>query len=92
MSALSSGSGGPYRKPRLDIYTVMLAIALVAIIIACVVLYLEVADYGKPPYQLGLAAPVQADPAPASTVAACCGPETPSVPCFPIGWKTPIHG
>jgi hypothetical protein len=92
VSALSSGSGGPYRKPRLDIYTVILALALVAIIIACIVLYLEVADYGKPPYQLGLAAPVHADLAPGSTLALCCGPETPSVPRFPSCSNTPIHG
>ncbi len=34
------------RKPRADIYTALLAIALVAIIIATVLLYLEAADYG----------------------------------------------
>jgi hypothetical protein len=92
LSAQSSSSGGPYRKPRLDVYTVMLALALVAIIIACIVLYREVADYGKPPYELGLAAPVHADSAPASTVAACCGPERPCIPFFPSCWETPIHG
>ena len=50
---------GPYRKPRVDIYTVLLALALVAIIIGCVVLYLDVAEYGEQPYQLGLSAPVE---------------------------------
>ncbi len=40
----------------------MLAIALVALIIGCVCLYLEVADYGEAPYQLGSAAPLEADP------------------------------
>ena len=50
---------GPYRKPKVDIYTVLLAIALAAIIIGCVVLFLEVAEYGEQPYQLGLSAPVQ---------------------------------
>ena len=34
------------RKPRADIYTVLLAIALVAILVTTVVLYLESADYG----------------------------------------------
>ena len=48
----SSGSKGPYRKPRLDIYTWMLALSLVAIIIASICLYYEVADYGDQPYQL----------------------------------------
>jgi hypothetical protein len=32
---------------------VLLAIALVAVIIGCVFLYLEVADYGSPPYPEG---------------------------------------
>ena len=92
MSALSSRSGGPYRKPRVDLYTVMLALALVAIIIACIVLYAEVADYGKPPYPAGLEAPVQTDVPAASTVAACCGPETPWVPLLACRGETVIHG
>jgi hypothetical protein len=36
----------------------MLALALVAIIIGCICLYFEVADYGSPPFQLGLSAPL----------------------------------
>ena len=45
---------GPYRKPRPDIYTVLLAIAVVALLIACVLLYLETADYpDKPPWSGG---------------------------------------
>ncbi len=51
-------SGGPYRKPRADIYTLMLALALVAIVIGCICLYLEVADYGAAPYQLGFSVPL----------------------------------
>jgi hypothetical protein len=39
----------------------MLALALVAIVIGCICLYLEVADYGSPPYQLGLAVPMTLD-------------------------------
>ena len=92
MSALSSRSGGPYRKPRVDLYTVMLALALVAIIIACIVLYAEVADYGTPPYPAGLEAPVEIDLPAASTVAACCGPETPRVPLLAHRGETVIHG
>ena len=91
MSAQSSSSGGPYRKPRLDIYTVMLTLALVAIIIACIVLYAEVADYGKPPYQVGLAAPRHADPA-AATVVPRRGPEAPWSPCLAICCSTLVHG
>ena len=39
----------------------MLVIALVAIVIGCVLFYLEVADYGPQPYQLGLSMPVEVD-------------------------------
>lgn len=42
-----------YRPPRADIYTVLLAIALVAVIVGCVFLFLEVSDYGSPPYPQG---------------------------------------
>ena len=38
-------TGGPYRKPRADIYTVLLAIALVALLLAIVCLYLEMDTY-----------------------------------------------
>lgn len=48
-----SGSPTPYRPPRVDIYTVLLAIALVAVVIGCVFLFLEVQDYGSPPYPEG---------------------------------------
>ena len=34
------------RKPRADIYTVLLAIALVAIVVTTIFLYLETSDYG----------------------------------------------
>jgi hypothetical protein len=34
-----------YRKPKADVYTLLLGIALVALIIACIFAYLEVADY-----------------------------------------------
>lgn len=59
-------SGGPYRKPRADIYTLMLALALVAIVIGCICLYLEVADYGPSPYQLTLSVPLTLDRSPAT--------------------------
>jgi hypothetical protein len=70
----------------------MLALALVAIIIACIVLYYEVADYGQPPYPSRLEAPIGVDlPAP-WTVAACCGSEIPSGPLLAGFWKTPVDG
>lgn len=53
-SGLSSTGRGPYRKPRADIYTVLLAIAAIALLVACVLLYLETADYpDKPPWSGG---------------------------------------
>ncbi|HID75196.1 MAG TPA: hypothetical protein EYP56_04275 [Planctomycetaceae bacterium] len=42
---------GPYRKPAADVYTALLAMALLAIIVACVCLFLETSDYGSPPYE-----------------------------------------
>jgi len=41
----SSKSPGPYRKPKADIYTVMLVIALVALVIGIVFLSLEMDFY-----------------------------------------------
>lgn len=46
-------STGPTRKPQPDVYTLMLLLALLAIIAATVFLYLETKDYGSPPYQGG---------------------------------------
>lgn len=54
MSLPSSTNDRPlFRKPRADLYTALLFIALVAMILACVVAYLEVKDYGDSPYQGG---------------------------------------
>ena len=61
MSSRSSSRGGPYRKPRFDLYSWMLLLSLVAIVIACVCLFYEVKDYGDKPYELSLAAPVALD-------------------------------
>jgi len=46
-----AAKGGPYRKPRADLYTMLLLISLAAIIIAIVCLYLETAEYGSPPWK-----------------------------------------
>jgi hypothetical protein len=85
---------GPYRKPRADIYTWMLALALVAILIACLCLYLEVADYGPQPYKLSMAAPAALDvaSAPLVTPAGSFRLEGPCVPDSPFYVKTLIHG
>ena len=45
----SNTPGGPYRKPRADIYTMLLLFTLIAIIVGCLVLWFEVADYGENP-------------------------------------------
>lgn len=54
MSLPSSGNQGPlFRKPRADIYTALLFIALVALILGSVAAYLEIKDYGEAPFQGG---------------------------------------
>ena len=45
MSLPSSSDAGPGRKPQPDIYTILLAVALVALLVACILLYLEQGDY-----------------------------------------------
>jgi len=47
----SSPAGGPHRKPRTDLYTVLLVVALLALIAGTVFLFMEVKEYGSPPYQ-----------------------------------------
>ncbi|MBN1590468.1 MAG: hypothetical protein JW888_13215 [Pirellulales bacterium] len=42
---------GPYRKPQADIYTVLLALALAAVIVATIFAYLETADYKDNKYR-----------------------------------------
>ncbi|MGA2031689.1 MAG: hypothetical protein ABSG68_05495 [Thermoguttaceae bacterium] len=41
----SESRGGPYRKPRPDVFTLMLVISLLAIILGIVFLYFEMKDY-----------------------------------------------
>lgn len=38
--------GGPARKPKTSIYTLLLVIALVALLIGCLFLYLEIRRFG----------------------------------------------
>jgi hypothetical protein len=44
------GLMGPVKKPPTDIYTVMLMIALAAVLIACVLLVLELNRFGSYPW------------------------------------------
>ena len=41
----SSRPGGPYRKPRADLYTVLLVLALIAIMLCVLCLYFEMQMY-----------------------------------------------
>lgn len=52
MSVQDSNLSKPvrYRKPKADIYTLLLGIALVALIIACIFAYMEIKDYGASPF------------------------------------------
>jgi len=52
--AAAPAPAGPYRKPRPDLYTVLLALSLIAILIGILFLYLEQETYefkfkGAPP-------------------------------------------
>ena len=51
---------GPYRKPQADIYTVLLAVALAAVLLATIFAYLETSDYGDQKYRGAPPAPVAA--------------------------------
>lgn len=52
MSAQDSNLSKPvrYRKPKADVYTLLLGIALAALIIACIFAYMEIKDYGAQPF------------------------------------------
>ncbi len=56
-----------FRKPRADLYTVLLILSLLALIVGCVFMYLEVQDYGEEPYKgapsVALPLDQQAEPA-----------------------------
>jgi hypothetical protein len=70
----------------------MLALALAAVILGCICLYLEVADYGDQPFKLGLSAPGGPDRPAATAVARCPGPRAPCDLYWADCWKTPVHG
>lgn len=52
MSAQDSNLSKPvrYRKPKADVFTLLLGIALIALIVACVFAYLEIKEYGASPF------------------------------------------
>lgn len=77
-------------KPPSDAYTGLLALSLIAMLVSCVVLYLDYAQYGDkkapapnvPPVTKPAAAPTSALPAP-NTLAAIAAEPLP-VPAFPV--------
>lgn len=76
----SSSRQGPVRKPKADIFTVLLALALVALIAACAFLYIDIARYEASLSPLG---PV---PSVTKTVVAAATPINPSE----TGFQAPI--
>jgi hypothetical protein len=64
----SENAATAYRKPRIDIYTVLLAVALVAILLAIYGLYLEMDDFK---FELKGGPPVSWVSTPAPAIAAC---------------------
>jgi hypothetical protein len=66
LTSATSKGGGPYRKPRADIYTFLLIVSLVALILAILCLYFEMKSYNfefkdkdvpRPPAAAALAPP-----------------------------------
>jgi len=80
--------GGPYRKPRADVFTMMLLIALMAIVGGIVCLYLEMQDYGSPPFKGGPSVSLSMD-RPAFLAAA---PRPVSSPTLAEVCQPPVHG
>ena len=71
----NSDSDGPYRKPQADIYTVLLVIALLAVLIGIGCLYFELDAYEFDDGQARLAA----DPPSALAVASVSWPLNPTL-------------
>lgn len=82
MSAPDSNLSRPirYRKPKADIYTLLLAIALVALILACVFVFLEIKDYGDQPFSGAPSAALPIDRP--TTLAAVELPQTGTAPAW----------
>jgi hypothetical protein len=73
----SNITGGPYRKPRADVYTFLLVVSLLAIILGCVCLYFEMQRFEfKFKEQDVPRPPVAAAPAAPGAMFACLPPQT----------------
>jgi len=70
-AASSDKPTGPFRKPRADVYTVLLTIALIALILGIVCLYFEMDMYN---WKFKAGPSVSADPPTAIAMAEPCGP------------------
>ena len=86
MSPRSSSSQGPYRKPRADIYTVLLIISLLAILLSIIFLHLEAKDM---PPEGGPSASLE--PAPQATAAAFSLLPVPHGRSSAERFTTPVH-
>ena len=80
--------GGPYRKPRADVFTVMLLIALLAIVGGIVCLYLEMKEYGSPPFKGGPSVSLPMDRA----VFVATAPPVVSCQAVADVFQPPVHG
>lgn len=88
MSPRSSSNQGPYRKPRADVYTVLLIIALVAILLSVLFLHLEVKDM---PHEGGSSASLVPDLPPQATAVACSLSPVPHGRSSAERFTTPVH-
>ena len=80
--------GGPFRKPRADVFTVMLLIALLAIVGGIVCLYLEMKEYGSPPFKGGPSVSLPMDRA----VFVATAPPVVSCQAVVDVFQPPVHG
>jgi hypothetical protein len=78
----SNQPGGPYRKPRVDLYTVLLALTLIAVIVGSVFLYLEMHLLYQNKMKEGRAPSPETNRALAAAWPAAPGDPTPPVELF----------
>ncbi len=90
-AASAKKTGGPYRKPRADVYTVLLIIAMIALLVGILCLWAEMDAYewklkGGPRVSVGRASDVQAPgvvgfSTPVTTLCSCSGVDRPNPNC-----------
>jgi len=88
VSPRSSSSQGPHRKPRADIYTVLLILSLLAILLSILFLHLEVKDM---PPEGGESASLESGPPPQARLPAFCPSPLPHGRSSAERFTTPVH-